>query len=208
MNLTPTQRVTKLAKNLATNPDLVIPYLRTSVFSRKSPIDLGLPWWSFRAIERGDELFRDKRIFEYGTGGSTLRYAGIADYILCVEDHREWLECVAERLATLHLTNVELLYKPFDFRHPVDFEHSAYVSAVDSGSWDVIIIDGQDWTFNERLSCFRHVEPRVGPGSVVVVDDFWRYEKLLDENHAKQVEVYESVGPARLGVTSTAFFLY
>ena len=72
----------------------------------------------------------------------------------------------------------------------------------------MVIIDGQDWSFQERISCFRRVEPRMKPGSLIILDDFWRYEELLDSNRSKSFEVYESVGPARIGVTSTGFFFY
>ena len=40
------------------------------------------------------------------------------------------------------------------------------------------------------------------------IDDFWRYEKLLKNNKAKRIKFFESLGPCRIGVTSTAFFYY
>jgi predicted O-methyltransferase YrrM len=208
MNLTNLERAKKLLGNLAAHPDLLAPYLRMSVFNRKLPIDLGVPWWSFKAIERADALMSGKRIFEYGTGGSTLRFAKVAAQVVSVEDNAQWLELVRQRLADARLSNVELQLHPFDFEHPQDFEDSAYISAVDGRAWDVVIIDGQDWTFKERLACFRRVEPSMAPGSLIVVDDFWRYEELLASNRARTVEIHESVGPCRIGVTSTAFFFY
>lgn len=208
MNLSNTQRAMKLVGNLLSNPDLIIPYFRMSVFSRKFPIDFGMPWWSFRAIERADQLLAGKRVFEYGTGGSTLRFAKIAQLVVSVEDHAEWMAVVQDRLKKENISNVEIRLCPFDFKKPVDFELSEYIKAVDSAAWDVVIIDGQDWSFNERLICFKRVEPKMEEGSIIIVDDFWRYEALLKSNRAKSVEVYESVGPARIGVTSTAFFFY
>ena len=178
------------------------------MLSRKLPIDFGMPWWSFRAIERADSLLAGKRVFEYGTGGSTLRFAKIAKQIVSIEDHADWMAVVQDRLSKKNITNVEIRLRPFDFKNPVNFESSEYISAVDSSSWDVVIIDGQDWTFKQRLACFRRVEPKMEAGSIIIVDDFWRYEELLKSNRAKSVEVYESVGPSRIGVTSTAFFFY
>ena len=46
------------------------------------------------------------------------------------------------------------------------------------------------------------------PDSIILVDYFWRYEELLGSNRAKNVNVFESVGPCRFGVTSTAMFFY
>jgi subfamily B ATP-binding cassette protein MsbA len=71
-----------------------------------------------------------------------------------------------------------------------------------------VIIDGQDKTFRDRITCFRQAEPLMQPGSIILVDDFWRYEELLISNSAQSVKVFESVGPCRIGVTSTAMFFY
>jgi hypothetical protein len=208
MDLTNSQRVKKLLGNLIANPDLVVPYLKMSIFSRKLPIDHGMPWWSFRAIERADALVVGKSIFEYGTGGSTIRFAKVAKKIVSVEDHVEWATVVRHRLAREGIENVEVRLHPFDFKNPKNFEDSDYIAAVDNSDWDVVIIDGQDWTFKERLACFRRVEPQMVANSIIIVDDFWRYKELLGSNRARKVEVYESVGPSRIGVTSTAFFFY
>ena len=208
MKISNMQRVQKLVGNLISNPDLIIPYFRMSVFSRKYPIDIGMPWWSFRAIARADQLLAGKRIFEYGTGGSTLRFAKIAKQIVCVENDADWMAIVKDRLEKMNILNVDIKFRPFDFQKTVNFELSEYIKVVDSSSWDVVIIDGQDWSFNARLTCFQRVEPNMTEGSIIIVDDFWRYETLLNSNRAKSVEIYESVGPSRIGVTSTAFFFY
>jgi hypothetical protein len=54
----------------------------------------------------------------------------------------------------------------------------------------------------------QHAEPVMQPGSTVLVDDFWRYKEMLISNSAQSVQVFESVGPCRIGVTSTAMFFY
>jgi hypothetical protein len=48
----------------------------------------------------------------------------------------------------------------------------------------------------------------VKPGGIIAVDDSWRYVQLRHSSNAKRVEVFESVGPARLGITSTDIFFY
>ena len=101
-----------------------------------------------------------------------------------------------------------LKHIPFDFDQPADFASSAYCQALSDSSYDVVIIDGQDKTFRERITCFRHAEPLMLPGSIILVDDFWRYEELITSNRAHNVQVFESVGPCRIGVTSTAMFFY
>lgn len=208
MNLSNSQRVLKLIRNLATNPDLVIPYLKTNIFQRKLPIDYPYPWWSFRAIQFLDSQVEGKRIFEYGTGGSTIRYSPMAHSIVAVEDARAWAKMVQSKIEDKKLENITLIEEPFDFDNPEDFEVSGYLHALDKSIYDIIIIDGQNITFTARPICFYHAEKFVREGTMIVVDDFWRYESLLNKNRAKGVKVFESVGPCRFGVTSTAVFFY
>lgn len=208
MNLTNPQRVTKVFMNLVSNPDLISPYFRHNVFNQPLPIDLGLPWWSYKAIKYVNSIIEGKRIFEYGTGGSTILFSKKACSIVSVEDDKKWMEVVTSRLNALNIKNVEIVYAPFDFEHPGDFQNSGYLKTVDKGEFDIIIIDGQDWSFKERIKCFKYVEPRMKPGQYIIVDDFWRYSQLKENSRAKSVKVFESVGPGRLGVTSTAIFSY
>ena len=208
MNLTNSERVAKVFLNLVGNPDLISPYFKHNVFNQPLPIDVGLPWWSYKAIKYVNSIIEGKRIFEYGTGGSTILFSKKAKSIVSVEDDKKWMEVVASRLDALKIKNVEVIHAPFDFEHPEDFENSTYLKAVDRGEFDIIIIDGQDWSFKERIKCFKYVEPRMNPGQYIIVDDFWRYSQLKGNCLAKSVKVFESVGPGRLGVTSTAIFSY
>ena len=207
MNITNQQRLKKLFGNLVQNPDLVIPWIRQSLLYRGFPVDLGLPWWSYRAIEAADAIAPGRNIFEYGTGGSTLRFGRVAKSITSTEDNSGWLKIMRDRLEK-HGIEANLFHHYFNFKNPVNFEESDYLKSIDSVDWNMLIIDGQDEDFQQRLVCFRHAEPCAEPGDIIIVDDFWRYECLLDETKAKKVDVFESVGPCRLGVTSTAFFYY
>jgi predicted O-methyltransferase YrrM len=209
MNLSNVERIGKLSRNLISNPDLILPYVSKSLLNNKLPLDHALPWWSFRAIEYADKLFPGKTIFEFGTGGSTVRYADVCKSITSVEDNQDWLKIVRNRLDAKKVGNSNLIFCHFDFGHPEGFAESAYLASYDGGKqYDVVIIDGQDISFKERLTCFKHVEPTIKAGGVIVIDDWWRYTELLDSNRAKSVKVFESVGPCRYGVTSTAFFHY
>jgi predicted O-methyltransferase YrrM len=177
--------------------------------SRHSPLAQNLPWWSFAAIAEADHLFPGKRIFEWGSGGSTLRYAQMGAQITAVEDDSAWMAAVQTALEKAGgAQRVTMKYIPFDFDQPTHFASSAYCHALSDGSYDVVIIYGQDKTFRERITCFRHAEPLMQPGSIILVDDFWGYEELLGLNRARKVQVFESVGPCRIGVISTAMFFY
>jgi len=208
MDISNAERVAKLIGNLTKNPDLVLPWVKTSLLSKKLPLFYPLPWWSFRAIDAAIPLVRGKTIFEYGTGGSTILFSRTAKRIRSVEDDAGWLEIVRQRLSVDQSSNVELIYRPFNFKAPEGFEQSAYLHEIGNEDWDIVIIDGQDWTFRERIVCFDLVEPRMKPGGTIIFDDFWRYREVLPRSRASRIEEFESVGPCRLGVTSTAFFHY
>ena len=209
MKLSNIARIKKLLSNIALNPDLIFPYLSKSLFNRRLPIDYELPWWSFRSIEYADMVFPGKSIFEFGTGGSTIRFSRMCKSVTSVEDNEGWLKIVQTKANLENITNINFNYHYFDFDHPKSFNKSEYLRAYDgSKEYDVVIIDGQDQTFRERIACFKHVEPSIKEGGIIVVDDWWRYIELLECNRAKEIKVFESVGPCRYGVTSTAFFHY
>lgn len=208
MKLNNFQRFVKLVLNLVHNPDLIAPYVKHNIFNKKFPIDLNLPWWSYRSIHFVDNIVLGKKIFEYGSGGSTVRYASKASKITCVENDMEWGNILLEKLKQLNIANVSVQLLPFDFKNPKQFHKSEYLIAASQDDYDIYILDGQDHTFKERITCFRYVEPRMKEGNIIILDDFWRYEQLLKSNSAKQVKVFESVGPCRYGVTSTAVFFY
>ena len=210
MELTNTQRISKLLNSLTDKPKFILPYLVSNLQPiRRTALDQGLPWWSFAAIEEADRVFPGKRIFEYGSGGSTLRYARRGSQITAIEDDMLWHSMLSKRLRDEGIANrVSLNYHPFNFFEPESFLDSAYLRALSTSVYDVIIIDGQDVTFKERLTCFRHAEKFMEAGGIILLDDFWRYESLLASHSAKQVQVFESVGPCRIGVTSTALFYY
>jgi hypothetical protein len=210
MNLTNGQRILKLAKALILQPKYTPRYLFSNLSaSRHSPLAQNLPWWSFAAIESADRLFPGRRIFEWGSGASTLRYALKGCQITAIEDDLAWLDAVQVAVASAGVADqVRLRHIPFNFDHPTDFASSSYCQALSGSQWDLVIIDGQDKTFRERITCFYHADPLMKPDSIILVDDFWRYEELLTSHSAKSVQVFESVGPCRIGVTSTAMFFY
>lgn len=210
MDLTNTQRAVKLAAALISQPHYAIPYLSSNLAkTRKSPLLQNLPWWSFAAIDTADRLFPGRNIFEWGSGGSTLRYARMGCRITAIEDDQEWLNRVQAALKSANVAEqVKLCHIPFNFDKPDNFKNSSYLLALSGNQSGVVIIDGQDKTFRERITCFRHAEPLMQPGSIILVDDFWRYKELLISHSAQSVQVFESVGPCRIGVTSTAMFFY
>lgn len=208
MNLTNSQRIIKLSINLILNPKYFFSYLKYSIFSNKNSIEHGLPWWSFGAIDEFKKIAKKKIIFEYGTGGSTVLACKIAKQIISVEDNKKWLSIVKSKI-NRNKKKSKIIYRYFDFKKSKDFEKSSYFKSINQFKWNILIIDGQEGPqFKQRLQIFNYVEKKNLKKKIIIIDDFWRYEELLKKNKAKKIKIFESVGPSRYGVTSTAFFYY
>jgi len=209
MRLTNRQRVQKVIGNLMWQPGLLPRYVLHNCLASRSPIELELPWFSYRAIDFLKDFLRpEMRVFEFGSGGSTLFFAQRCRSVESVEEDRGWGELVQERGAASGLNNITLRICPFDFSRAGGFDTSDYLAQVRGCTHDVVVVDGSDDLFLCRPICFRVAEEQVAPGGIIVVDDSWRYPDLRRTHQAQRLRVFESVGPARFGVTSTDVYFY
>jgi hypothetical protein len=209
MQLANRQRVQKLAGNLIRNPGLIPRYILHNCLAQQPPIELELPWFSYGAIDFLDGFLRPQmRVFEFGSGGSTLFFAERCRSVESIEENRDWAEQVKERAAVRGLNNITLRICPFDFSRTNGFEASDYLTQIRGRSPDVVVVDGSDDLFVFRPICFRVAEEQVAPGGIIVVDDSWRYPDLRQRHRAQRLCLFETVGPARFGVTSTDVYFY
>ena len=211
MNIKNHQKFLKLFYNLGfENPNFLIRYFNYSLLS-SSPLENALPWWSWKAIDEiSKSHFNDT--FEYGSGGSTLFIGNISNNHLSVEDDPKWFNLVKNKLENLSLESIELIYESPDFIDLNSFTNSLYLTSLSSPK-DLIIIDGQDhWSPSSsktaRHICFYYAEKFIKPGGIIILDDSWRYKDIRVKNHAKFYKCFESIGPCRIGVTSTDFYYY
>src|SRR5260370_127790 len=202
MDLTNPQRVAKLANHLLQHPGNVPRYIAHNLIIRKAPVELELPWFAYAAIDfLNTYLDKKMRAFEFGSGGSTLFFAQHCKSVTGVEDNAHWCEIVAARLARRGIENANVRYLPVVFTSEQEFVASDYLKAVRQSIVDVIVVDGTEWTANVRPICFRAAEEQIAPRGIIVVDDSWRYRELRHANRRHGVNIFESVGPGRFGVT-------
>jgi predicted O-methyltransferase YrrM len=177
--------------------------------SRHTPLDLGMPWWSFGAANAVAGLLKESmEVFEFGSGGSTVFLARKVMHLTCVEDSEEWIGSVSAEVRRSNLSNVNILARPFDFGRTEEFESSSYLNALQGRSYDLIVVDGQEHAAKVRPQCFWRAERFIRPGGVIVLDDSWRYPEVKQQNKASRFKDYKGVGCCRLGVTSTCLFFY
>jgi SAM-dependent methyltransferase len=203
------QKIGRVLGNLLLHPQYISRCVSHNIINGKTPLDLEIPWFSYASIDFLEGYLEPHmNVCEYGSGGSTVFFARRTRSVFSIEDNIEWYEMVSRRLQEKNINNVTLKLCPFDFKNPVDFENSEYLQAMPNERYDVIVVDGsEEWT-RIRPICFAKAEARVKWGGIIVVDDSWRYPALRENNRAKEVRTFKSVGPCRPGVTTTDIFFY
>jgi hypothetical protein len=158
-----------------------------------SPLDNGIPWIAFPATRfLKKHLKKELRIFEYGSGGSTLFFANFAKSLISIEHDPSWVENVKRTLEEKRYTNclVQLIApepnspdaeESPDFASYLvksdryqGFNFKKYVQSIDmypDHSFDVISIDGR-----ARTACFRHALPKLKVGGYLIWDNTDRPE--------------------------------
>lgn len=135
------------------------------------------PWWTFEAADDVERFLVSRpqaRVFEWGSGASTVWLAARAGPVTSVEHDADWAATMRDVLPTnVTLTVVEPgLAGPRSLRSAkpgfegLDF--TDYVAAIDEvpGPFDLIVIDGR-----AREACLARAVPCLAPGGVIVFDN-------------------------------------
>lgn len=155
----------------------------TRVHDSLAIAELGVPWWTYRAIDIVDAWLVNRpkpvRVFEYGSGASTLWLADRADEVISIEHHAGFATVMEPALSA----RTEVTFRLIEPRrssspsigsakpghHGLDF--ADYVRSIDAepGSFDLIVIDGR-----AREACLTIASPRLSPGGLIVFDNSHR----------------------------------
>ncbi len=203
-------KLARLAIAHASQPRNVPRYLRNLFVP---PIESGLPWFTFGAIDFLDSWVRPHhRVFEYGCGGSTIFFAQRAAYVQCIEHSERWMKAVLGALSQRQLGNVHIRLERAGREPPL--AESSYCLALDR-PFDLIVIDG--WALGKcneadrravgsRTACFERAEQFARSGGIIVLDDAW-FDPSLG-HHARERRSFPGVGPWRIGTSRTDIFVY
>lgn len=115
-----------------------------------------LPWYTYPAIQYLDALdVSGCDVFEFGSGNSSLYWAGRARTVTSVEDNPLWHKHVLAGA----MVNQTLLLRT---------ERDAYVAAIANGGmrYDIVVIDG-----NHRVECTKAAMDHLDPGGMIVLDN-------------------------------------
>jgi hypothetical protein len=136
-----------------------------------------LPWITYPAIDfLSERVTREMRVFEFGSGNSTLWWAQRVAHVTTVEHDDEWVR----RLVGTTPANVDL--------HHADLGDAYATFAAGTGArYDVIVVDGR-----QRVRCARASIESLREGGVIVWDDTER------SRYASGIRALEKAGFRRL----------
>lgn len=138
------------------------------------------PWLPYLVTDYIKQL-KPKRVFEWGSGKSTLFFLGLGAEIVSIEHDPEWYDDFEDKD---YYTTLDYKLIPFeqgeigpDKANPLHYKSGStqlgavnfkrYASAIDDyGLFDLILIDGM-----ARASCLYHAFNHVAPGGCIVLDN-------------------------------------
>lgn len=106
------------------------------------------------------------RVFEWGSGGSTVWFSRRSVSVVSVEHSAEWFKRVSDRIAALHLKNIDLRFVPKD---PAGKYADTILSV--PHDLDVVSVDGRN-----RVLCVSAAVQKIVPGGYLILDNSERMQ--------------------------------
>jgi hypothetical protein len=122
-----------------------------------------VPWMNYAIVFFLEErLKKDLKLFEFGSGYSTLFYANLVHSVTSVESDERWFTTIKDNIPS----NAQLIFQEED-------ENGDYCrAAIQAGQlYDVIVVDGLD-----RVNCVRQSMEALTELGVILLDDSEREE--------------------------------
>ena len=198
-------KVAKLNKSLSgllsSNQNSIYKEWRNQIESRKNPLDLELPWITILAKNYIEEYLSkrsmiDTRVFEYGSGGSSVFFLKYASKVVSVEHDKKWFDLVRKRVNekniqgwdgyliepelidntqnNLDISNPHHYYsddvRPFGYTFK---NYASYISNFPDQYFDIVLIDGRS-----RPSCLFHSVNKIKKGGLLILDNAEREHYL------------------------------
>lgn len=163
---------------------------------RSAPIGIDgdpIPWMPYSFIDFAtDRLDQSFRVFEFGSGNSTIWWAKHTDSVVAVEDDDDWYQHILERLPE----NAELL----------QYESEEFAKSISEyDEFDVICIDGE-----KRIECSRVAVDHLSEQGIIIWDDSDREKyqeglELLKDQGFNEI-AFQGMGPVSNSLQRTSVF--
>lgn len=155
-----------------------------------------IPWIAYPAIDvLQDGLRPDLRVFEFGSGNSTLWWARHVKSVHSVEHEQGWYDTVSKKMpAHVVLSHVPLV-RDGDYCRRVQ----------QAGPWDIVVVDGRD-----RVNCIKQSLQALTATGIIVLDNSDRDEykegiELLKQQGFRQLRL-RGLAPLITYITQTSIF--
>ena len=154
-----------------------------------------IPWYTYPAIEYLCTLdFKNKSIFEFGSGNSSTFWANRSGWVVSVEHNKSWFTIATQN----QNQNQTILLKnnKKEYLHAISLKPNKY---------DVIIIDGI-----YRSECARLVKNYLNRGGMVILDNSDWYKKTSKylRNTLNLIEIdFHGFGPINGYTWTTSIYL-
>ena len=137
-----------------------------AIYDTERMIVLDLPWWNVKATHEVEQFLASRpgaRVFEYGSGASTVWLAKRAREVISVEHDRPWFDKFVRQTAPHD--NVSLMHRS------IADGPTGYVAGIEEvgGQFDIIVVDGR-----HRSACLARSVSHLKPGGMVLFDDSGR----------------------------------
>jgi hypothetical protein len=190
-------------------------------------VDAKIPWITFDAIVYLEQhLEKAIRVFEYGSGGSTLFWLGFQAVCTSVEHDPQWFALIRDRVGNSSQLDYRLVLPEIDdmpapnrnvadpqqylSASPPFRNHTfrSYVGQIDDSPddfFDVVLIDGR-----ARPACIMHSATKVKLGGLLILDNAERsYYTVKTLSYLKNFhrKVFFGVGPCGLAMWQTDMYI-
>jgi hypothetical protein len=156
-----------------------------------------IPWFSFCAVEAIKNWdLSDRRVFEYGSGYSTLFWAARAKEVISVEHNPGWHEKIAKIApSNAHIVLAPIVRKSGE-RHSTPETLRRYAEVIQNfGTFDLIVLDGYAGS-RLRYQSAQAALPQLAASGLIILDNSdWLPATAMYLRRAGLIEVDLS-GPA------------
>jgi hypothetical protein len=130
-----------------------------------------VPWMNYPVVALlKDRLNSQMRLFEYGSGYSTLFFSGLVGEVVSVEYDPRWHDEISKKLPK----NARLMF----VKNDVNGNYCRAIHQVD-GLFDVVLVDGRD-----RVNCIKQALSKLNDTGIIVLDDSQRDYYQVGIEHA------------------------
>lgn len=156
-----------------------------------------LPWVTYSFIDFIKErLKKEQRVFEYGSGSSTLFYAQRVARVVSVEHDENWFK----KIVNTKPENADMIFTKLE--RGGEYSKKAVLLGE---QFDIIIVDGRD-----RVNCCKESIHALSPAGVMVLDDSERPEYnearfFLKANGFKELS-FSGISPGLFYLKATSVF--